>query len=1062
MDTQKNLKIIKANPKLAREFNILVHNYFYASAEHRNSKREALKKHILKRKQTDRSFDVNAHMGFEIKLEKKSGKISTLIQVVSQFDDEELFELLREQGLEERNESDLPLWYLLVCYGCNRSLEKLLLKCDFDKFFINNSWTPLHVCITFNNVAAIDLFCKHPKFDRKYLEYLEVINKVNPLTHAALYYNPSALQKLLDLKAPFLTLNSILAPVDFVLHKYIEVYATRCFSTYMRKKIGLEPVASNEIKMPKQVAKSKQHIIDTLYLLFNQLPHENNCYQIAPFQADNTLPKKYELFKNLEEYHSALNISSEALKLLLDILLSMGPGLYFSELPVALQKFYSSAPSNAQVVMPVIQKNGQTIYLYFISDVHSYFQENINSIQPIGALYQYAKSRLGKVSDSKISDDCLINLQSLIEKNYGSECIEEKIVKTLNGEVNEEKPLDQLKRIIKQLTMLESTNGFDMTIEYQLNVLSEIRRNVRNDEYFSNIQNNVSRLEYGIKKNAYLLPRIFSVLIRVNELYRGAQRNNFLQAQENFLWQSTDLFYDFSSKIDFYVLNALYYEFIVDEDTKKISVDFVFNLISAFKLLNKKNSYTDYQKYKSPYFRVHFLLEAMLLICYLEKNQPESAARQFKKLVHIFEAANDKMLFAQSYGSTVHHIFFTYIFARVIQFAAENLTVQELYEPLFHILQCNGKMLLPDNIYEYAFQCVRQCINQKLFYETEELLSLISKHEVSQHEGKVDELNTSNNNAIQAHLNKTFQLVLDSGLEELVDINSVRRVCQINLSQLELSENCIRKYLPEHFLLNRKIITIDQVHLCTFSEIEMLLDNVKEIIQLAQKNTKRITERKAQNIESDLALKLSGLSVSTPFVKQQEMHRVCFLMSYYSQQKSKPKNRVKKLKNQDIESNDSVETVPQLQLSQELCDRAKLKQFAKIDDGYGDLIMIICGNSGSDDLRFLAIKSEGFEIFTKACHQFENEKGEIAVSSINPYGENEHGVKLYDNGKPFTGEKITTKYSQEKYVLKIKGSTSDRAIGVGKEFEYNGKKIIIYLVDDILTHKKADRFLKTR
>lgn len=1060
MDTLKNQKKIRVSPKLQQEFKTHVLNYFNAKPEQRDTKREALQKYILKRKNTNSPLDVNAHMGFEIKLEK--GAFSTLMPIVSLFDDAKLFEFLREQGLQEQNSTEMPLWYLFTYTHKNNCLAKLLSKCDFDKFFVNHSWTPLHVSITFNNMVAFDLFCNHPRFNEKYLEYLDVVNKVNSLNHATLHFNTKAIQKLLDLKAPVKNPDSILAPVDFALHKYFEVYAQGCFSTFMRKKAGLSAVSiSKDVKLPAHVAKSKRDIIDTFYMLYSRVPFEYNIYSILPVQVENIPSKKWHLFKSIEEFDSVLKIRPEMLKLLLDILLSMGPGLYFSELSPVLQKLYSPMPPQAELVMPVVQGNGQISYLYTFKEVDSYFSKNIKSIQQISALYQYAKNRLNaSLPGNKTANDCLKNLYELISENLGFESLEEKIVKNIVEEEISQSPVEELSTLIKKLTASDSEQGFEATIEFQLNVMRELKRKIRNEEYFVNCQEDTDRFSLGVKKNVDITPGIFSALIKVNELYRGAKRNILLQNQEKFLLKSTDFFCDFLSKIDFFVMNWLYLDIIAEQKSNESIIETISNLTIALNALGKKNKYIDYEKYSLVLLRSHCFLNIALIMFYYKTDQLVLAAQQFKELMLIFEAAGEKKLFSTTSDSFIHHVFITSLFSEIIQFASENLMVSELSEALFQLFQYRGKLPLPDKSFKYAIQCINLCIEKEQFEDAEELLTLSKNQRIYEHNRDVTDVFNEYNYAVQKYLNKMYQLVLDkseSNFDEFVEIDANQRMLTVNFNQVPLSPSYIKKYLPEGFLLNKKMIIINQIHFYTLEEIKILFESVERIIQFAQ--------RKAQNVEAELTTKLAQLSLSTQNEEQDEyLHREAYIIMYnYQQQNCVNKKRRIKMKPQQQNENihESTQPILQLKILKEQFNRTELKHFAKIGNEYSDLIMITDGCVLKDNLRFLAIKTEPhFKFFINACHQFENGKNEFAVSSMNPYGNDEHGVKLYDNKDIKHDKKILTKYNQQKYVLKIKGSGADRAIGIGKEYEYKGKKIIIYLVDEILTHKKADRLFK--
>lgn len=1058
MDGQKKQQITKkVNPKLVREYNTLVQNYYYAKPEQIEAKREALKKYILKRKQTDNAFDVNDHMGFEIKVQ--NGKLTTLIEIVSIFDDWKLFEFLRAEGLEEGHDFKTPLWYVFIYRRSNACLEKLLLNnSDLDKCFVNHSFMPLHVAITLKNSVAFDLFLNNPNFDKKYLEYVDNVNQVNALMHATLNYDPVAIQKLLDIKAPFMLPNSILTPVDFVLHKYFEVYAKGCFSTYMRKKIGLEAVKKGNEQRQQHVAQSVKQIIDTFSLVFSRLPHECNVYQLVPVQLKNNPLKKRDLFKCIEEYHLALNFPPKMLKLLLDILLSLGPGLYFRELPVVLQKLYPEVPSHVQLVMPIILSNGQINYLYSTEEVEKHFKANIKTIQSIGALSQYAKMRLGApIRGNRTADNCLQNIRKLIHETF--DFIEEEIVTTMFDEDKEQSLSVSLKTEIKGLMTSETKKGFDETVEHQSNVLTDIIRYVCHDKYFTTIQDDVSRVESAAKRNAGLVPGMLSVLIKLSNFYRGTQKTPLLPLQEKILIESTDLFTSLVSNLDFFILNFLYCELLINKSHNDVIIDEIKNLLTAFHLLNKKNNYTNHQDYKIAYCRAHYILEAALLMLYAKTNKHKLALQQFNKISRILGARQDNTLFfSTSYCSLIHHSVFTMFMLEHVEFASKHALLQEWITVLSHMLQYQGKLPLPQSILNNTFQCIEKCIESALFDEAEALLSLTEKHPESiGNTCDYIRLKIVYSDAVIDYFKKISQLILSSELTSIVRLDIVQHELQIDLNQITLSSSYMNKFLPEGFLLERKMIILEKAHLYTLSEIEVLFETVKKIIQIA----KIQAERK----EADLADRLSALTLcSTPKVpeKQEQQDRAVFLTMYYYQQKHTAKKCVKKAKPQSEEPDHLGKTAPELKISKEKFDRAKLRLLANVSEEYSDLIMITDGDGVRDNLRFLVIKNDPiFEASYKACQHFVNEEGEISVCSVNPYGISKHGVKMYDkDDEKFSSNKmIIGKYEKEKYVVKVKGSGSDRAIGIGKEFDYNGRKIIIYFVDELLKHKKADRLL---
>ncbi len=1058
MDGLKKQQITKKeNPKLVREYSTLVLNYYHAKPEQRALKRDALEKYILKRKQTNNPIDVNANMGFEIKVQ--NGKLTTLIEIVSIFDDWQLFEFLRAQGLQEGYDAKVPLWYLFIYRGHNACLEKLLLNCDFDKCFVNHSWMPLHVAISFKNPVAFDLFLKHPKFDKKYLEYVDNANKVNALMHATLHYDPVAIQKLLDAKAPFMVPDSILTPVDYALHKYFEVYVEGCFSTYMRQKIGLGPVyKGNEVRQ-SHVAQSIKNIIDTFSLVFSRLPHECNTYQLVPVQLDNNPLKKRDLFKCIEEYHLALKFSPKMLKLLLDILLSMGPGLYFRELPVVLQKLYASVPSNVQVVMPVILPNGQIHYLYSKQEVEKYFQANIKSIQSIGALSQYAKMRLGvSIPGNKITDACLQNIQKLIHETF--DYVEEKIVTTMFEEGKEESLNVLLKTQIKNLMTPGSKSGFNETVEHQSNALTEIRRHICHDKYFTTIQDDITRVEYSAKKNAGLVPGMLSALIKLSHFYRGTQQVTLLPLQEKILIESTDLFTPLASNLDFFMLNFLYCELLINKRHNDIIIDEIKDLLIAFHLLNKKNHYTNHQEYKAAYFRAHYILEAALLMLYAKTGKQALALQQFNKIARMLGSVQDNSLFCTtSYSSLIHHSVFTAFMLEQVDFASKHVSPQEWSTILCHVLQYKGKCSLPQGILNNAFQCIEQCIKNELFDETEELLALTEKH--SESIGNTCDyirLKILYSDVVVDYFKKISQLILTSELEGIVKLDLAQRLLQVDLNQVTLSSSYMNKLLPDAFSLERKMIVVDLVHLYTFREIEVLFETIKKIIQIAKKQA----ERK----EANLADRLSALTLSAPKEpeKEERQDSAAFLTMFYFQQKHARKKQVRKVKPQPGGGGSPGLGTPdpKLTISKAKFDRVKLRLLANIGEEYSDLIMITDGEPVRDNLRFLVIKNDPqFETFYKACHHLVNEEGEASVFSANPYGENQHGVKLYDKDDDACSSKtIANKYEKEPYVTKVKGSGSDRAAGIGRVFEFEGKKIIIYFVDEILNHKKALKLIK--
>lgn len=1039
MDNHQKITIQPPKKKVIKQTQTLLINYLEAKTlEKKKANFELFKKQLIKRKQTEASFNINLEMGLMINVTQNRQKY--FFDVALERDDVLLFRLLMELGLSDISPEGIKVWMPLIYLNKPLCLALYFSQGNFSQYFIEGKETPLDVAVMFYNQRALEIICTHPQFDHKYLSYINSSSLKTPLCLAADFFNHEAVETLLNLNSPYFSNNAILTAFDYALIKFFDYYSKHKISEYYHQNTSF--IMTNEVlditELESVAIKKRSSIINTLYLLLNKIPEMFNFHQFNILESESN---KVDLFNMLVEVKKTIQFSTEAFKLLLDILLSVGPGLCFDELPMELKNLYNDRPDSAEIVIPIISSDQKINYIYFYHQFEKYLTGEIQNYRPASALLQYVKTNLSSVAEKSEKRKFLENIQAIIlakgwNINYPDQ---ESIVSTPLISLNtlpKETTLERLQKISYNLKPpVFTVDSLSFILGQKVaNVLS-IERHMIDESIFLSHEEDVSFIQQAITKNAYLVPDVYVNLIKLNEFFYQISQTKVRQDDERSILEAVLFFEKSAKKIDFYTLFMLYQEWKINKTPPSQMIEIINQLLFNFKLLDKKNHLNDKDKYFFANFRLQYFLYGMLVDVYVKNNQPELAKSAFKQAMLVLEASDNPDLFTGVFHNIAHHIIVIHIFKAVVSFGMRQ-SFALFHEHLLQIIKYETGMVLQKEFCKTLTNYIQEIIQHNQLEEANEILVSLARNAPKDGRIDIDKLERLKLHQIQVYSQVIEQRIKHYNLADYIILDIIKCEMRVDFSEIILTSRWIEKYFSNNFKCDNKILIINSIYYYPENEIDFLLKTVKEVIDW------HIKLKAKQDLSLENKLVKLSLGESEENVLEKSMS---FLTLYPSQRRERVvKSKIKKTDAcSDLIHN---EIRPVSMKDQIEFNLAEIKKMANLNQEYSDLIMIDVGYVPKHR-RFLAIKNiPELNYFVDLCHRAGSQEAGWCVKSINPYGRNQHGVKLYREGKD--------------YLIKIKGGSSDRAIGTGKEIDYQGEKIIVYTVDRILSHKKADKVFK--
>jgi hypothetical protein len=1037
-DSQKKTKIQPVKKKITQRIQTLLINYLEArTPELELSNFDHFQKFLKKVKQTEPSFNVNQPMGFLVKNQKNT--YGYFFDLAMHKDDVKLFELILDLGLQDLTSDGLPLWTSLNYFKSNRCINLYLSKDSskeqFARHFIAGNTTPLESAVLFRNIEGLKSILNHPHFDANYLSQEDKTIHLNILIHAADCFNVEAIHLLLDHQAPCFPSRMPTTAFDRALNGFLDYYSGCDVTRYFRAKIGLETqnVKNKNSSATKEVMTS-ENILNVFYALLNRTPQELNVHV---FFAIRLGAQKIDIFSMLVEIIEAkLKVSPSAMKYLVDILLSVGPGLCFHELPEQLKRLYPNISHSVEIVMPIMAPNKKTSYIYSYSEYEKYLLENHQAYLPLGALTQYLANRLDRTSVENIFYQPVLKLQTLINTLPNDELLEKiNVVRSFAAELPSvllTPPLEALKMLSSQNNELEVNRDTVANIlTGKMTSLVALERKMAGEGFFQKNEDDIRYIHRMINDNTYLIPEIYLHLIQLNNVFRQLYKTQVHADDLGTVRQSMRVFNEMANKVDFNTMMLLYHAWKIKKSSPLEIIDLVKTLLSVFDMLNKDNHLSDSKTVVPAYHRLNYFLNGMLVKAYSEIGNYKFAKKAFKQAMLILEGANNAALFDNAYQNILHQSIVTHVFQEVIYFGIMHMPSDMFHAHLCQVLKFERGMILSKPFRDKLAAHIKVCILNNQFSNVDELLSLLRPIIPRDAHIAFEDLVLFQCDQISLYLDNIELKIASADLSLQVNLDRVNLAIMIDFKEVDLTLSKIKQFFSIQVKEHNKVFSISEAHLLSEGKLKAILASVMKVnaydAELKQRQQDLLTEKMAR-----ISLELESPSPTLrSFPAQSETTPVLF--------------RREKVKKNRTDAQQQPDFLPLFTTkpTTSLINIHELKQAAGLDDTYSDLIMITSSYKHQTK-RFVAIKRLiELEPFLAACHQFENEAGEWGVKSVNPYGVNQHGVKLYPDNK-----------------LKIKGSGSDRAVGVGTELEFKNKKMIIYKVDTVLSHKKADKVFK--
>ncbi len=1064
-DSSRNI-ISKSKNKVRNYTKELIRNYL----NEKNKKKkvahfEKLTKHLREKN----NFNVNQNLGFEIELPDDSLS-NYLVDIVLATDDVALFSFLRELGLSDITHQDNKLWYSLMYFNCAACFDIYYSERAIQNDFSIDEINPLGMAIALHNHFALKVILNHPEFKTSYLYAVDKTKNRNALELAATYFNTNAIKALLKLKAPCFTSNNILTAHDHAFKMYLDYFSKNKVSNHFRKKTGLEPLTAslnaNDVFIK---AMNFDTILETFYLLLNHTPQIRYCFTLY---HNEKIPNIKSIFEYIFEIQQAqIPVSPVAFKTFLDIILSIGPGLNFNALPVSMKALYvNDVSKDAEVCFPIMHPGKKTIYLDSAEKVESYLSENIKEHKAVGALFQYIENIQSNLNLDEKSVKITNKIKEIISRNFDCMDIINNVIwpdQTLTENNENKNDSEKLKSIHKNILVTINKENTSTLVSTELFSLEKLEELLPSNEFYLKFENHPQFIVNGINQNAKHFPSLLINLLRLNETYNQLNKVEVYQTDHELIFKSIALFKKMCAKIDFYAMIYLHHEFNLEKKSAIQSIESLTELLNIIKILNKKNSLKDQKEYLPAMLRTQYFIYGLLVQAYINAKQPKSAKAAFKQAMLLIKGAKNPDLFKNAYQTMIHHAFAIKTFTLVIEYGFDMLSVEAMYKHLSQVIRYEEGMIFQQSFSKNLAKYLTEAMKNNRFSHIDKILTLLKIYAPKDNRISVVELTQLKESKIQEYINDIEKMIFSLGLDEKIKLDINNYTLHVDLSDVHVTLNQLKKYFPAESNCMSKILQFSDLYLNTIDEMNEIFLTINLILENDLKYKKKQIDRINGKIKN------SNSVLEDNFDLEKNMS----YLSLYDHTKVKRLPRKNKIQDSTLECKKGDNFIFNIKEPEIKINRAELKKLAKIGDEFSDLIMITDSFSGNSK-RYLAIINESeFDCFKNACHHFENNEGEWAVKSVNPYGQNQHGVKLYENKQnqghqnnnhsaktTTTTTTINTNHNSnlksEKYLIKIKGSGSERAIGVGKEVDYQGKKIIIYQVDTILTHKKADKVLK--
>ncbi len=1062
MDSSKNskaiIKIIKPSKQDLTKTKNLTINYLDAKTPELKDKHlNVLKNFLLARKKKEGCIKFNSVADVKIPNSTNTKYYNRYIDVALEEDDVKLFGLLMEVGLDDQLVKDLSLICYIVHHNAIKCFKLFINRGDFKRHFSEGKYSPLIFAVTTAPIY-LEMILSHPDFDPKYFSYEVACS--NPLIEGVAHFNFEASKTLLNLGAPCTLENKTKTAFDATLNVYLDFYSQDKATEYLEAKEGLYNIYGTTGQPTLKDSMVYHNIIKIFYLLLNQTPHILNKYQLN-FTHDERASTKY-IFEVIDDVLNNVKINKGSIKLLLDILLSVGPGLYFNILPESLKNLYKDVPSTAEMVMPIMLSDNKTEYFYTYKELELFLLNKPENFIPISAMIQFFDNELKNRSCEDFHYSQLENLKNIIKDIPGFNTMEQTIVWPKHEKINlslSQPPLEILSQGLQSIKqVLKDEENICVEFSQEIFTLYDLQQALICEE------------NYPVSG-----PLLYPSLIRLNEMLMQLvlkKKLNVVIIQD--LTNAKLLFEKVCQRIDVHTITWLSMFLTEHKTSDKELIDIVNLLISICKVLGRELKLTEREVYLPALLRLEVFLKGIVIDLYVKNNQLKLAYNVYKQYIVTFEIAFKSNSFKNRFKSSANEKWFVDIIQSVSCFAINNLSAKEIQPYLCQVLNSPIE-ILNESFVEQLLRYMEGCFSANLFFEVKDLMIILKEKSIKNKIIDSEYIETVKKENLQNYIEKQIALVKELAIDDLVKVKGEDFAIKIDLNPLSLKLNEIKRLLPADFAMSDKLIQIKSVDDYSKFDLKILLQTIARIKKHHLEKTNKIKESLSEKLEPS---KPSTSSTCTNEIKEDLVLNMSYL-SLYDRHKTIKPNKVRS-KNASIQNNDVLNKNEKIIIPEEKFNRSELKDMANIGTEYSELIMIFSPYFGNNK-KFLAIKkSKEFESFFDACHHFKNVKGEWAVKSINPYGKNQHGVKLYENkqnhenlnnNNSATSTSTTTtttsiscnnnsNLKSEKYLIKIKGCSSERAIGTGKEVGYMGKKIIVYTVDTVLTHKKADKKLK--
>lgn len=1050
MDTPKNQKITKPRSKpfflkqqILNNLIKLLINYTNAQSQESIDKNfQLFKNEFLKQKKAYPLLDVNQPIGISVSFGPVICK--DYFGIVLLRDDLPFFKLLLECGLNDVTINGEIILQSLILSKALKCLKEFLTVGDFARHFQKGKYNPIESAVKFHdpniqesieelqNIDILKLLVEHPSFKKEYLNYEGKGSNLNPLLLATTNFNYQAVKYLLEQGAPCASTVLPLKGFDLAYAWFLNYFSGGHASELDLGKKMPNPFIHKAMMTP-------QNIMRVFYLLLNNTPHEENLHQLI---QDENNSDKVDVFRHLNELlEKNIKIKESSLKFLLDILAGVGSGLFFHDWPQLLKDKYKNVPPSAEIVMPIMSVSGQvTRVFYYFADLEAYLENHHTSFQILKGLHRYLQNKIliiktehsnyGKAIQlaEKLTFYVNLSLPGLEFAPEPPKRIDNKPLSLLNllSEL-----IDDLKEPI-----VNADNLSPMLKKHKCEIESVIIKMPDEKSILANEQEQKS-IDCILECFFSSLPSMYQSLITLNQIYRQLFALPVKKKDHGLVKESITLFNNTRNKIDFYSMQWLYFVLHVQNIAPDEIIKLVQVLSTIFELIDKNTRINDQISDRSAYYRLQYLIQTLLVDAYSKTNDMPKAKKAFKQALLVLQAANKPALFKGAYTTNVHHAVLINGFLNMMRFGMTHMP-DRIHAHLCQIIQYETGMALSDQVIHIFIVYLKNEINRHHFIQVNELLDFLQKNLPQNKQHMLFNSILDLKVTYHKYLQMIQSLITKQNLNSQVKLNIFQQSIEIDFKACCLGVRAIRHILPFECKVNEKIVNL------TLSEVLFEADMQSLILAIQEINALDVQKKQSQEMQA-LQAKMDKVTIT-------ESSTYIPYHSHCAGGINTPK-KVKPIKSIQSDSHDeSPPCIPKKNvLITKKINVIKLKKLAGLGDDYSDLIMIYSSYS-INNRKFVAIKkSPEFEKFLNASYLFKNDAGEWSVNSINPYGKNQHGIK-YE--KKLIGEKEVL------HIAKLKASGSDRAIGYGKEIDYEGTKIIVYVIDNLLPHKKAEKIFR--